>query len=179
LGRVAKTSDKRSGMLWKEEWEKKKKKKKREERVGVSTASSPVSGKTSPVLTKFSPVQSRSPASRSLGHISTTNGSGSGHSQSVLAKKTDEATLAALEADKYAKDREMEELKRLRGFKVMEPKRRVQLNTPETSSGDESADFEYGARVEDSEWVEGDTEVQRAAIAKDADAAKTCARASL
>jgi hypothetical protein len=169
LGRIAKTSDKRSGMLWKEEGEKKKK---REEREGVSTASSLVSGNTSPVSTKVSPVKSRGPASRSLGNIPTTNGSGSGHYQSVLAKKTDEATLSALEADKYGKDREMEELKRLRGFKVMEPKRRVHFNTPETSSGDESADFEYGARVEDSEWVEGDTEVQRAAIAKDADAAK-------
>ena len=123
LGRVAKASDKRSGMLWKEEWEKKKGEEE-EEGEGVSTASSPVS-------TQISPVKSRGPASGSLGNMSTTTGSDSGYYQSVLARKTDKATLAALEAEKYAKDREMEELKRLKGFEVMEPKCRVQLNTPD------------------------------------------------
>lgn len=140
LGRVGKNSEKRSNIC-KEDWGRQQ----REDKVTASTASSQLSSKTSPVRST-----GPGPATRSAGFMCTTKGISSEDYQSTLAKKTDEACLAALEADKYAKDRELEELKRLREFRVMEPKRRVQLNTPETSSSDESADLEYGGKEDDS-----------------------------
>ena len=165
--RAGKSVDKRSTM-WRDEWEKKGDGRfapKRSDKVVASPVSSPTPIKTSPVKTspvKISPVKGRGPASRSASSIAMIND----HYQSPLAKKTDEACLAALEADMYAKSREKEELKRLRGHEILQPKRRSQAKivTPETSSSDESADSEYGGKEDDSEWVEGDAESQAAAI---------------
>jgi hypothetical protein len=189
--RGGKNVDKKA-MLWRDEWEKKGDGRfapKSSGKVVASPVISPTPMKTSPVKTspkvkveKISPVQGRGPASRSVSSTATASGPASrsaagtpptnGHHQSLLAKKTDEACLAALEADIYAKDREKEELKRLRNHEVLQPKRRsapAKVVTPETSSSDESADFEYGGgRDEDSEWVEGDAESQATAISNDA-----------
>jgi hypothetical protein len=156
-GRAGKNVDKRSTM-WRDEWEKKGDGRfapKSSDKVFASPVSSPTSIKTSPV-------EGRGPASRSASSIVMING----HYQSPLAKKTDEACLAALEADMYAKIREREELKRMKEHEILQPKRRSQAKivTPETSSSDESADFEYAAKEDDSEWVEGDAESQAAAI---------------
>lgn len=154
------------------------------DKVVASPVSSPTPAKISLVKmspVKMSPVKNRGPASRSASSTipTTTGGPASrsatstattlGHYQPAFAKKTDEACFAALEADMYAKSREREQLKHLKVHEVLQPKRRFleRIVTPETSSSDESVEFEYGGGKEEGEWVEGDAESQAMAISND------------
>ena len=186
VSRTAKNRDKKAA-LWREDWEKK----------GDGRFAPKDSDKTlaSPVLSppsapaKLSQAKARGPTTRRATPSTAT--AHTGHYQSPLAKKADEACLAALQADNFARSRELEELKRLQAHAALQPQRRGQVEdpvrmpeissseetqvlapvrTPEVSSSEESADFEYGGKEHDSDWVEADIETKAIAVSKDLEA---------
>ena len=173
-GRAGKNADKKA-TLWREDWEKKGDGRFAPKNTD-KTVVSPISSPPAAPVRKISPVKARGPATRRSTPTTTTAASNNGHYQSPLAKKTDEDCLAALQADTYAKSRELEELKRLQGHQVLQPQRRdqfaAQIRTPEISSSEESADFEYGSKEDESEWVEGDIETQAIGVSNDLKAAR-------